>query len=496
MLKEKKYIGFDLGAESGRCTVAVFKDNKITLTEVHRFVTHNVKYSGGFHWDILAIYKEIIEGISNAVKKYGPEFDGVGVDTWGVDYVLIDSEDRILSYPYHYRDDRTDNIMDEAFNIVSKNEIYALSGIQFAQFNTVFQLLAESRRKLNLLTVADKMLLMPDYLNFLLCGKKKAEYSIASTTGLIDPVTRNWSWELIDKFGFPRSIFPEVTEPGTKLGNILPSISQLTGISSNVPVYASACHDTASAVVSVPADGGTWAFLSSGTWSLMGIELKEPFRTEKAFAYNFTNEGGVEKTIRFLKNILGFWPLQECRRYWIDKGKEYTYPQLVQFAKEYGHANAWVDLNDQRFLKAGHMPEKITAYLKETNQPVKDEPGFITAVILESLAYSYRNTIKEIEDAAGVKIEKLHAVGGGIQNELLNQYTADAIGKPLYTGPVEGTIIGNAGVQLIASGAVRNLAEWRKIVRVSFEINQYEPAGSDYFNQNESNFNKVLMNNL
>jgi rhamnulokinase len=492
MASEKKYIGFDLGAESGRCTVALFNNNKITLTEVHRFVTHNIKYNVGFHWDILAIYKEIIAGITNAVKKFGPDFDGIGVDTWGVDYVLIDPEDRILSYPYHYRDDRTDNIMEKAFGIVSKKEMYEKSGIQFAQFNTVFQLFAETRRKVNLLNVADKMLLMPDYLNFLLSGKKNAEYSIASTTGLIDPVTRNWSWELIDKFGFPRKIFPEVTEPGSKLGYILPAISQITGISCDVPVFASACHDTASAVASVPAEEGSWAFLSSGTWSLMGIELKEPFRTEKAFAYNFTNEGGVEKTIRFLKNIIGFWPLQECRRYWIEKGKEYTYPQLVNYAKEYGHANAWVDLNDQRFLKAGKMPEKITAFLQETNQPVKDDPGFITAVIIESLAYSYRNTIKEIEDTTGCKIEKLHAVGGGIQNELLNQYTADAIGKPVFTGPVEGTIIGNTGVQLIASNAVSNLSEWRKIVRDSFEINKYEPAGSDYFNDNEKNYQKIL----
>lgn len=489
---EKNFIGFDLGAESGRCVVANLKGNKISLHEVHRFTTHSIRYENGFYWDILAIYKEIIEGLTKARKAYGKDFDGIGIDTWGVDYVLIDSEDRILGYPHHYRDDRTDETMKQAFQIVSPKQIYKKTGIQFAQFNTLFQLIAESKQKLNLLNVTDKILLIPDFLNFLLSGKKKAEFSIASTTSLADPIKRNWSWELIDSFGLPRKIFPEIVEPGTILGALLPSIAERTGLDENIPVISSACHDTASAVVSVPAYESSWAFLSSGTWSLMGIELKHPLLSSQAMKYNFTNEGGVENTTRFLKNIIGLWPIQECRRYWQDKSKEYSYPELVSKAKENGFAKAWIDLSDPRFLKAGEMPEKIIAFLEETGQTIKSDIGFIIRVVLESLAFSYRNTLKEIETISGNKIKILHAVGGGIQNELLTQLTADAIDRKVLAGPIEGTIIGNIGVQAIATGAVPDIHAWRKIVEKSFELKMYEPENSSYFDENEQKYKNIL----
>ena len=497
-MKDKKFIGFDIGAESGRCVVAKLNDNKITLHEVHRFTTHSIKYENGFYWDILAIYKEIIVGLINAQKAFGCEFDGIGIDTWAVDYVLIDSDGRIIGYPYHYRDDRTDGMMEEAFRIVPKNEIYNKTGIQFAQFNTLFQLLSEKKRKSNLLNVTDKMLLIPDFLNYLLSGKKKAEFTNATTSSLVDSNTRKWVWELIDSFGLPRKIFPEIVEPGTILGTLLPSIAEQTGLSKNIPVIASASHDTASAVVSVPAyessnaGGASWAFLSSGTWSLMGIELKQSLLSAQAMEYNFTNEGGVEKTTRFLKNIIGLWPIQECRRCWQEKSKEYSYPELVSMAMENGFARAWIDLSDPRFLKAGEMPEKIIAYLKETGQTIKSDNGFIIRVILESLAFSYRDTIKEIETISGNKIKILHAVGGGIQNELLTQLTADAIGRNVLAGPVEGTIIGNIGVQAIASGAVPDLHAWRMIVANSFELKMYEPKNSSYFDENEANYKNIL----
>ncbi len=495
---DKKFIGFDLGAESGRCVVAKLHDNKITLHEVHRFTTHSIKYENGFHWDILAIYKEIITGLINAQKAFGSEFDGIGIDTWAVDYVLIDSEGRINGYPYHYRDDRTDGMMEEAFRIVPKNEIYNKTGIQFAQFNSLFQLLSEKRRKSNLLNFTDKILLIPDFLNYLLSGKKKAEFTNATTSSLVDSNTRKWSWELIDAFDLPRKIFPEIVEPGTILGTLLPSIAEQTGLSRSIPVIAGASHDTASAVVSVPAykssseNGASWAFLSSGTWSLMGIELKKSLLTAQAMKYNFTNEGGVEKTTRFLKNIIGLWPIQECRRYWQEKSKEFSYPELASLAMENGFAKAWIDLSDPRFLKAGEMPEKIISYLKETGQTVKSDTGFIVRVVLESLAFSYRNTITEIESVSGNKINILHAVGGGIQNELLTQLTADAIGRNVLAGPIEGTIIGNIGVQAIASGAVPDLHAWRMIVADSFELKMYEPKNLSYFDENEANYKNIL----
>jgi sugar (pentulose or hexulose) kinase len=489
---EKKFIGFDLGAESGRCVVAKLKENKISLHEVHRFTTHSINYENGFYWDILAIYEEIIEGLIKARKAFDKKFDGIGIDTWGVDYVLIDSENRILGYPHHYRDNRTDESMQQAFQIVPQKQIYKKTGIQFAQFNTLFQLISENKQKLNLLNVADKILLIPDFLNFLLSGKKKAEFSIASTTSLTNPNKRNWLWELIDSFGLPRRIFPEMVEPGTILGTLLPSIAERTGLEKNIPVIAIAGHDTASAVVSVPACKNNWAFLSSGTWSLMGIELEQPILSSQAMKYNFTNEGGVENTTRFLKNIIGLWPIQECRRYWQNKTKEYSYPELVSMAKENGFAKAWIDLNDPRFLKAGEMPEKIVAFLQETGQTSKPEIGFIIRVVLESLAFSYRNTIKEIEKVSGNKIKILHAVGGGIQNELLTQLTADAIGLNVLAGPIEGTIIGNIGVQSIASGSVPDIHVWRKIVANSFELKIYKPKGSSYFDENEQNYNNIL----
>lgn len=492
MKSKNQFIAIDLGAESGRCVGALLQDNKITLHEVHRFATHNVKYEKGFHWDVLAIFNEIVEGLSKAQKNFGPHFDGIAVDTWGVDYVLLDADGRILGYPYHYRDDRTDEMIEEAFKIIPKEKIYSQTGIQFAQYNTLFQLLSEKKSKFNLLNAADKILMMPDFFNYMLSGKMKAEYTIASTTNLADPNTRNWSWELIDSFGFPKNIFPEMIEPGTKLGTLLPSIAERTGLNSNIPVFASAGHDTASAVASIPVQENNWAFLSSGTWSLMGIELQEPLINPQSLEYNFTNEGGAEGTIRFLKNIIGLWTLQECKRYWQNNGNDFDYVQIAKVALKENHVNAWVDLNDQRFLKPGSMPEKIKTYLNETNQPAKDNIGFTTGVIFESLAFTYRKTMKEIETITGKKIEYLHVVGGGTQNELLMQYTADACGITVIAGPVEGTVAGNVGIQAIVAGVVTDLKSWRKIIGASFDTKIYKPTGTDYFINNEKKYERIL----
>ncbi len=491
-MTEKKFIGFDLGAESGRCVVASLFENRVILNEVHRFNTHNYTKDNQFHWDISAIFNEIIEGLSKAKKEFGNEFEGIGIDTWAVDYALIDEMGKIINDPFHYRDNRTDGIMEEAFSIISKSEIYNKTGIQFVQFNTIYQLLSEKKNKPNSLNIADKMLLIPDYINFLLTGKKKAEYTNASTTGLVEPLTRKWSWELIDTFGLPRKIFPELVGPGTVIGTILPLIAKKSGLSDRIPVIASTSHDTASAVVSVPTTEKNSVFLSSGTWSLMGIELDRPILSSQAMGYNFTNEGGYENTVRFLKNIIGLWPVQECKRYWQEKSNDYSYQELTSMANDFGFANAWVDLNDPRFLKAGEMPEKIIAYLKETGQHINPGIGFIIRVILESLAFSYRNTLNEIELTTGEKIKRLHAVGGGIQNELLTQLTADAIGRVVIAGPIEGTIIGNIGVQAITARVVENLHDWRMMVSNSFNLKKYEPQSSHYFNENEEKYNNIL----
>ncbi|HEX2984329.1 MAG TPA: rhamnulokinase family protein [Ignavibacteriales bacterium] len=493
MEKEWKFIGVDLGAESGRCVAAIFNGEKITLHETHRFTTHCLKNEKGFFWDLSAIYNDIIEGLKKTREIFGPDFDGIAVDTWGVDYVLIDQNGNPLSDAYHYRDNRTDGMMEKAFRIAPKETIYKQTGIQFAQYNTLFQLLAEKKTRPQVLNSADKFLMMPDFFNFMLSGVKKAEYSIASTTSLTNPHTRNWSQELITVFDLPGKIFPEMAEPGTKLGSLLPKIAAKTGLNPNVPVFASAGHDTASAVAAIPAQGDdSWAFLSSGTWSLMGIELSIPLISGRSLTCNFTNEGGVCGSIRFLKNIIGLWPLQECRRYWLSQGNEYSYAELMEMAKSEGYARAWINLDDERFLKPGDMPAKIISYLKETNQPCKDRVGFISAVILESLAFTYRKTFKEIENIAGVKINKLHIAGGGSQNTLLTQYTADAIGRPVYAGPVEASVTGNISFQALAAGAIPDLQSLRRIVSSSFEVKLYEPINPEYFNENEELYLSII----
>ncbi len=492
MSGEKRFIGFDLGAESGRCVVAALVDGKIALDEVHRFTTHNLRNETGFHWDVQAIFDEIVEGLRKARNTFGPSFNAIGIDTWGVDYVLVDKDGHVLGTPYHYRDDRTDGMMERAFRIVAKEKMYGRSGTQFAQINTVFQLMAEMRNSPDFLNAADRMLLMPDFLNFMLTGQKKSEFTIASTTGLTDPKVRDWDWELIREFGFPEKLFAEIVEPGTRLGAILPSIVDRTGLDPDIPVVASAGHDTASAVASVPAEGINWAFLSSGTWSLMGIEVQVPIPSMEAMKFNFTNEGGVNRTTRFLKNIIGLWPVQECRREWASEGKDYSYRQLVDMASVDKSAGAWVDLSDVRFLKPGGMPGKIQASLGETCQVSNDDPGFIIRVIMESLAFSYRTTIEEIERVTGRRIEKLYAVGGGVQNELLMQSTADAIGKPVYAGPTEGAIVGNIGVLAVAAGAVPDTREWRRVVANSFEPKLYRPANAAYYAENEKRYRAIL----
>ncbi len=491
MSKEKKYIGFDFGAESGRCVVAILKDDHLELNEVHRFPTHNYKDESGFHWDVNKIFNEIIYGLKFASERYGSEFESIGIDTWGVDYALIDENNKLLHDPFHYRDDRTDNIMEEAFSIVGKDKIYSIAGIQFMQFNTIFQLLADMKNDPSKLNNTDKMLLMPDYLNFLLTGAKREEYTIASTTGLINPIKRDWSWELIEAFEIPKNIFAEIVEPGTRLGTLLPEIAEQVGLSSDIPVTATAGHDTAAAVVSVPANDNNWAFLSSGTWSLMGVEIKEPILNENALKYNFTNEGGFENTIRFLKNIIGLWPIQECRRFWNAEGKEYSYQYLTDMASKVGNSQRWINLNDKRFLKAGDMPLKINAFLEETGQNPAKSIGEIIRIVLESLAFNYKKTLEEIERITNNKITKLHAVGGGIQNELLNQLTADALGIEVIAGPVEGTIVGNIGVQAIAANTVADLADWRRIVSNSFKPKVYKPQNTGYFDENRVRFDVV-----
>ncbi len=489
---EKKFIAIDLGAENGRCVVVTLKDGKVDLKEVYRFTTHAVSLDSGLHWDILRIFDDVVTGLAKARLEFGQRFDGIGVDTWGVDYVLLDAEGRVIGYPYHYRDNRTDGMMEQTFGMVPEEEMYKRTGVQFAQINTVFQLESEKKRKTNFLSVADKMLMTPDFISYLLSGTIFAEYTIASTTGLTDPVNKDWAIDLIEKLRLPGRLFPRIVMPGNIIGRILPSLARRTGLDSGTPIIATASHDTASAVVSVPDNSREdWAFLSSGTWTLVGAETLQPYLTVDAMRYNFTNEGGAAGTTRLLKNIMGLWPLQEARRFWLEKGEEFSYSALVDLAEEEGPSNSWIDLNDSRFLKPGSMPDKISAFLEETGQTTVERIGFFTRVILESLAFSSREVVKEIEALTGRSVKVVHAVGGGIRNTLLMQLTADALGIPLVAGPVEGTVVGNAGVQALAIGAISGIDEWREIIARSFETLTYRPKNGDYFDHNEEAFLRV-----
>jgi rhamnulokinase len=493
MGKEKRYIAFDLGAESGRCVVGDLKEELFELHEVHRFPTHTVTYKRDLFWDILAVFEEMEIGLSQAAQKFGAYFDGISVDTWGVDYVLLDRDGRLLGYPHHYRSSRLDGMMEKAFTVVPRDEIYSRTGIQFMQINTLYQLLAEKEQQLNLLDVANHFLLMPDFFHYLLSGIKKAEYTIVSTTQLADPRSRNWSWELIKRFGLPERIFLEVVEPGTVLGHLLPELAKKTGIDHETPVIAGAGHDTAAAVASVPASQGSWAYLSSGTWSLMGVELESPLIDQQSLKRNFTNEGGVLGTTRLLKNIMGFWILQECRRAWEKDGSAYDYSTLARLASQERATEAWIDPNDNRFLQPGDMPGKVISFLKETDQKYIGEVGWITRCILESLAFKYRMTLKELEELTGKQIDRLHAVGGGIKNELLCQMTADAINREVVAGPVEGTVVGNIGMQAIATGQLTGIEALRNVVRKSSDLKSYQPKQAAYWEKHEGSFRSLSM---
>jgi rhamnulokinase len=412
---------------------------------------------------------------------------GISTDSWGVDYVLLHGREPLLSIPFHYRDARTEGAMERAFRVVSAGEIFAETGIQFMPINTLFQLREDALSRPGLLGLADKFLNIGDYFNFLFSGVGKAEESLASTTQLYNPRTRTWSAQLIGKFALPAHIFPEVVPSGTRLGSLLPAIAAETGLE-GVQVIAGCSHDTAAAVMAVPAEGEDWAYLSSGTWSLLGVETAQPIITSESRQLNFTNEIGFGGSIRFLKNIVGLWMVQECRRAWARLGREYSYEELAALAEAAEPLRSFVDPQDERFGKPGAMQQKIAAFCLATRQAVPDTPGAVIRCVLESLALCYRRTLEKLGKAIGRRIARLHIVGGGSKNSLLNRLTADATGIPVLAGPSECTGIGNVLVQAIALGQVSSLARARNIVRKSFPPVAYQPADAALWDEAYSRF--------
>ena len=472
----QKFIAIDIGAETGRVIVGDVSKMEI----IYRFSNNFVRVKDSIFWDILGIFNEIKKGLKKAFKKYPNQIVSIGVDTWGVDYVLLDNDGDLLGNPYHYRDKRTDNIMEEVFRIIPKKEIFTETGIQFMQINTIYQLYSFAKNKPQVFGNAKYFLTIPDLLNYWLTGIIKNEYSIATTTQLYNPIERDWSIKIMNKLGIKREIFGEIIMPGTKIGKLLPAIAQEIGVNSEVVVVAPACHDTGSAVAAVPVEDDTnYAYISSGTWSLLGVETPEPIINEMSFKYNFTNEGSADGGFRFLKNVTGFWIIQECKKFWDEKVKSYSYDELTEIALKYGPANFKIDPDNLRFLKPGliddNMPDRIKAYCRETGQKVPETPAEIVRGVIESLADKYAKTIKMIEEITGKSIKEIYIIGGGSRNGLLCQLVANAMGLPVFAGLVEATAIGNLMIQAKSMGQIKSIVEGRKIIRKSFDIKKYLP---------------------
>ncbi|OQB16007.1 MAG: Rhamnulokinase [Firmicutes bacterium ADurb.Bin193] len=485
-------LAFDFGASSGRSILGSFDGDTIKLSETHRFSNDPVFVNGHLYWDILRLLFEIKAGILKTANSGLGEISGIGIDTWGVDFGLIDKNGELLGNPYHYRDSRTDGMIAKANELAGELDIYCETGIQTLWFNTLYQLLAAKENSPHLLGEAKTLLFMPDLMNYFLTGVKTTEYSIASTSQLLNIETRDWSDKIFKKFGFDETLFTDIVMPGTVIGKIKEDIAQEAGIPS-VPVIAVTSHDTASAVASVPFDNlENSVYISCGTWSLMGMELSQPLVNDMTREYNFTNEGGAENTIRFLKNIMGLWIVQECRRFWQRTDSGLTFATLENLASEAEGFVSFIDCDYEDFGSPGNMPEKVKDYCRRTNQPVPESMGEIVRCVAQSIALKYRYTIECIEDITGKKIETINMVGGGIKDRMLCQFTANATGRPVKAGPVEATAAGNIILQLIALGKIESLAKGREIVKNSFSTEDYLPKDSKLWNEAYERFLKIL----
>lgn len=479
MKKTFKFLAFDFGASSGRAMLATFDGEKITLEEKHRFSNDPVNINGSLHWDILRLFFEIKQGILKCANSGDRDIDCIGIDTWGVDYGLLDKDDKLLGNPYHYRDTRTEGMYEEAFKKASKEEIFNETGIAFNWFNTIYQLLAAKLSGDVTLENAKTLLFIPDLFNFFLTGEKKIEYTEASTSQMFDSKNYKWATDLLEKLDLPTDIYPEMVYPGDKIGTLKPELAEELGIA-EVPVIAVASHDTGSAVASVPVtDTKDFIYISSGTWSLMGVELDEPNISTDVMAHNFTNEGGVNKTIRFLKNIMGLWLIQESRRQWDREGELLSFDELEKQANAAEPFASLIDPDYAEFQTPGNMPKRIKEYCKRTGQKVPETKGEIVRCIAESLAFKYRQTIEGMEEVNNKKYNVVHIVGGGIKDKMICRFTANATKRVVEAGPVEATSIGNVLVQAMAMGAIKDLKEGRQIVKNSFDIARYEPEDSD-----------------
>ena len=467
-------LAFDLGASGGRAVVGHLTGQHLAIRDIHRFPNEPVRVHAHLYWDILRLFHEVKQGMrATRLEEYG-NIQSVGIDTWGVDFGLIGQHGELLGNPYHYRDAHTLGIMEEVWQIVPQQELFARTGIQSLPLNTLYQLYALKKAESPLLAQAESLLMIPDLLRYFLTGERHSEWTNASTTQLCNPDTQTWDNELLQRVGLPRRIFTPAVSPGTFAGSLLASVSEETGVPT-LPVIAVAEHDTASAVAAIPTEEETFAYLSCGTWSLLGTEVKHPILTEQAFEWNVTNEGGVNGTFRLLKNVTGLWLLQECQRAWRNEGKHFSHAQEAAMIEQARPFQAFLDPDASAFVHPVHMPRQIQQYCRETGQIVPVTEGELMRCIAESLACKYRFVLARIEQLTQKRFSGLHMVGGGIQNTFLCQCTANVLGSPVWAGPQEATVIGNVLVQYLALEQLQTLQQGRRIVRNSFPITTYVP---------------------
>ncbi len=491
MANTGKVLAFDFGASSGRAMLFTFDGKKLEIEEMHRFSNDPVMINGSYHWDVLRLFFEIKKGISKTLNAGHKDIEAIGIDTWGVDYGLFDENGKLLGNPHHYRDERTNGMIELADKKVGKKYIFDQTGIQFNFFNTLFQLMAAKEQKDSTLPMAKKLLFVPDIFNYFLTGVMKNEYTEASTSMMLNPHTKKWNKELLDKLEIPSDILCDIIEPGTVLGELSDDICEELGCP-KIPVIAVGSHDTASAVASVPVtEDYSYAYISTGTWALMGAELDAPSVTEHSFKYDFTNEGGVCGKIRFLKNIMGLWIIQECRRQWEREGKELSFDDLENAAWGAAPFESFIDPDYHDFATPGNMPQKIRNFCEKTGQKIPQTEGEVIRCAAQSLAMKCRMVADALEDVQGKKLEAVHMLGGGIKDTMVTSFVSNATGKRVIAGPVEATSTGNAVLQLMALGKISSLTEARTIIRDSFPIKVYEPQDSEEWNAAYEQFKKI-----
>ena len=473
----KRVLAVDFGASSGRAIIGSFDGKKISLEEVHRFSNDPVTVNGTVYWDVLRLFHEIKQGLIKAEAAGG--FDSIGIDTWGVDFGLLDKDGRLLENPVHYRDKRTAGLVDKAFEVIPKERFYELTGIQFMELNTVFQLYSLALERPDLLGRADSLLFMPDLLTYMLTGKKATEYSIATTSQLVDIRTKTWCGEIFDKLGIPQRLTGEISLPGETVRDLSPETAAECGLEGTRKVISVCGHDTQSAITAVPSSKDDFIFLSSGTWSLFGTELDEPVVNETSLEMNVTNEGGCEGKTGFLKNITGLWLIQESRRHWIRHGAEYSYADLEKLALESAPFAHFIDPDYPEFGRMGNIPQRIRDFCSEKTGAAPGGVGEVIRCIYESLAMKYRLTFEKIKACTGRDYSEIHVIGGGVKDGLLCQMTANACGVPVLAGPIEATVLGNIAVQLISQGCIKDVKEARKIIAESETIKVYTPENTE-----------------